>query len=186
MKKKCNGLQGSKERSPPPQLKAMKTVSKHSAVRITSLIADIEKHIIGPSDAMHNPSQPFGFLSTSHSGFSQQKLVSFVTEIHTLSIDISLRDWREPSCGHPYGERAKFPSEMARLDDDDDDDWVFLIALAWTQGLEVGLTRRIHELDTAYWGFLRVGTKLDIFQNIIFVPYTEYGEYGFLYGKAYG
>ncbi|GKA03097.1 hypothetical protein Tco_0675878 [Tanacetum coccineum] len=28
----------------------------------------------------------------SHSGFSQKKLVSFVTEIHTLSIDISLRD----------------------------------------------------------------------------------------------
>ncbi|GJT11507.1 hypothetical protein Tco_0858549 [Tanacetum coccineum] len=29
----------------------------------------------------------------SHSGFSQKKLVSFVTEIHTLSIDISLRDY---------------------------------------------------------------------------------------------
>ncbi|GKC02920.1 hypothetical protein Tco_0994530 [Tanacetum coccineum] len=28
----------------------------------------------------------------SHSSFSQKKLVSFVTEIHTLSIDISLRD----------------------------------------------------------------------------------------------
>ncbi|GJX86839.1 hypothetical protein Tco_1256960, partial [Tanacetum coccineum] len=31
------------------------------------------------------------------------------------------------------------------------------------------------ELDTAYWGFLGVGTTLDIFQNIIFVPYIEYG-----------
>ncbi|GKD14220.1 retrovirus-related pol polyprotein from transposon TNT 1-94, partial [Tanacetum coccineum] len=31
------------------------------------------------------------------------------------------------------------------------------------------------ELDTAYWGFLRVGTTLDIFQNIIFIPYLEYG-----------
>ncbi|GJX99342.1 putative reverse transcriptase domain-containing protein [Tanacetum coccineum] len=31
------------------------------------------------------------------------------------------------------------------------------------------------ELDTAYWGFLRVGTMLDIFQNIIFIPYLEYG-----------
>ncbi|GKF67788.1 hypothetical protein Tco_0197467, partial [Tanacetum coccineum] len=30
------------------------------------------------------------------------------------------------------------------------------------------------ELDTAYWGFLRVGTTLDIFQNIIFIPYLEY------------
>ncbi|GKE38767.1 hypothetical protein Tco_1462172 [Tanacetum coccineum] len=28
----------------------------------------------------------------NHSGFSQQKLVSFVMEIHTLSIDISLQD----------------------------------------------------------------------------------------------
>ncbi|GJT78752.1 putative reverse transcriptase domain-containing protein [Tanacetum coccineum] len=31
------------------------------------------------------------------------------------------------------------------------------------------------ELDTAYWGFLGVGTMLDIFQNIIFIPYLEYG-----------
>ncbi|GKA46672.1 hypothetical protein Tco_0739555 [Tanacetum coccineum] len=31
------------------------------------------------------------------------------------------------------------------------------------------------ELDTAYWGFLGVGTTLDIFQNIIFIPYLEYG-----------
>ncbi|GJU80932.1 hypothetical protein Tco_1283297 [Tanacetum coccineum] len=41
--------------------------------------------------------------------------------------------------------------------------------------LEVGWIRRIHELDTAYWGFLRVGTMLDIFQNIILIPYLEYG-----------
>ncbi|GJV97984.1 hypothetical protein Tco_1549561 [Tanacetum coccineum] len=26
-----------------------------------------------------------------------------------------------------------------------------------------------------YWGFLRVGTTLDIFQNIILIPYLEYG-----------
>ncbi|GJV35314.1 hypothetical protein Tco_1407791 [Tanacetum coccineum] len=31
------------------------------------------------------------------------------------------------------------------------------------------------ELDTAYWGFLGVGITLDIFQNIIFIPYLEYG-----------
>ncbi|GJX56249.1 hypothetical protein Tco_0286146 [Tanacetum coccineum] len=30
------------------------------------------------------------------------------------------------------------------------------------------------ELDTAYWGFLGVGTTLDIFQNIILIPYLEY------------
>ncbi|GJU01121.1 hypothetical protein Tco_1111459 [Tanacetum coccineum] len=30
-------------------------------------------------------------------------------------------------------------------------------------------------LDTAYWGFLGVGTMLDIFQIIIFIPYFQYG-----------
>ncbi|GJS57991.1 reverse transcriptase domain-containing protein [Tanacetum coccineum] len=42
-------------------------------------------------------------------------------------------------------------------------------------GLEVGSIRRIQGLDTAYWGFLGVGTTLDIFQNIIFIPYFQYG-----------
>ncbi|GJX09171.1 hypothetical protein Tco_0199030 [Tanacetum coccineum] len=42
-------------------------------------------------------------------------------------------------------------------------------------GLEVGSIRRIKVLDTAYWGFLAVGTTLDIFQNIILIPYFEYG-----------
>ncbi|GKB07369.1 hypothetical protein Tco_0835653 [Tanacetum coccineum] len=41
-------------------------------------------------------------------------------------------------------------------------------------GLEVGWIRRIQELDTAYWEFLGVGTTLDIFQNIILIPYLEY------------
>ncbi|GKB78251.1 hypothetical protein Tco_0945146 [Tanacetum coccineum] len=31
------------------------------------------------------------------------------------------------------------------------------------------------ELDMAYWGFLGVGTTLDIFQNITSIPYLEYG-----------
>ncbi|GKB64126.1 hypothetical protein Tco_0920312 [Tanacetum coccineum] len=35
--------------------------------------------------------------------------------------------------------------------------------------------RRIQGLDTTYWGFLGVGTTLDIFQNIIFIPYFQYG-----------
>ncbi|GJQ92680.1 hypothetical protein Tco_0003819 [Tanacetum coccineum] len=30
-------------------------------------------------------------------------------------------------------------------------------------------------LDTAYWGFLGVGTTFDIFQNIILIPHLEYG-----------
>ncbi|GKC66812.1 hypothetical protein Tco_1099410, partial [Tanacetum coccineum] len=42
-------------------------------------------------------------------------------------------------------------------------------------GVEVGSIRRIQGLDTAYWGFLRVRTMLDIFQNIIFIPYFHYG-----------
>ncbi|GKC34952.1 hypothetical protein Tco_1047336 [Tanacetum coccineum] len=42
-------------------------------------------------------------------------------------------------------------------------------------GLEVGSIRHIQGLDTAYWEFLRVGTTLDIFQNIISIPYFQYG-----------
>ncbi|GKB57522.1 hypothetical protein Tco_0913708 [Tanacetum coccineum] len=49
------------------------------------MIVDIEDDIMDP--VMQCTTLP------SHSGFSQKKLVSFVTEIHTLSIDISLRDW---------------------------------------------------------------------------------------------
>ncbi|GKE08491.1 vesicle transport v-SNARE 11-like protein, partial [Tanacetum coccineum] len=45
-------------------------------------------------------------------------------------------------------------------------------------GLEVGWIRRIHELDTTYWGFLRVWTTFDIFQNIMLIPYLEYGVLG--------
>ncbi|GKD12511.1 putative reverse transcriptase domain-containing protein [Tanacetum coccineum] len=46
--------------------------------------SDIEDDIMDP--VMQCTTLP------SHSSFSQKKLVSFVTEIHTLSIDISLRD----------------------------------------------------------------------------------------------
>ncbi|GJR94041.1 hypothetical protein Tco_0266215 [Tanacetum coccineum] len=47
--------------------------------QITMLIADIEDDIMDP--VMQCTTLP------SHSGFSQKKLVSFVTEIHTTSID---------------------------------------------------------------------------------------------------
>ncbi|GKF76127.1 hypothetical protein Tco_0225571, partial [Tanacetum coccineum] len=40
--------------------------------------------------------------------------------------------------------------------------------------MEVGWIRRIQELDMAYWGFLGVGTTLDIFKNIILIPYLEF------------
>ncbi|GJS66795.1 hypothetical protein Tco_0681359 [Tanacetum coccineum] len=76
MKKKCMD-KGSKERSPPHNL-GRNWVNTY-AVRITMLIADIEDDIMDP--VMQCTTLP------SHSGFSQKKLVSFVTEIHTTSID---------------------------------------------------------------------------------------------------
>ncbi|GKG02241.1 hypothetical protein Tco_0306946, partial [Tanacetum coccineum] len=39
------------------------------------------------------------------------------------------------------------------------------------KSVEYGVSK---ELDTAHWGFLGVGTTLDIFQNVIFIPYLEY------------
>ncbi|GKE77525.1 hypothetical protein Tco_1543645, partial [Tanacetum coccineum] len=48
--------------------------------------------------------------------------------------------------------------------------------------LEVGLIRHIQVLDTTYWGFLGVGTTLDIFQNI----HILYHEYGVLSLSGYG
>ncbi|GKB59190.1 hypothetical protein Tco_0915376 [Tanacetum coccineum] len=68
---------GSKERSPPHNL-GRNRVNTY-AVRITMLIADIEDDIMDP--VMQCTTLP------SHSGFSQKKLVSFVTEIHMTSID---------------------------------------------------------------------------------------------------
>nr|GEZ91739.1 copia protein [Tanacetum cinerariifolium] len=46
----------------------------------------------------------------SHSSFSQKKLVSFVTEIHTLSINISLREF---VIQNPYSETEDSNSETA-------------------------------------------------------------------------
>ncbi|GJY64259.1 reverse transcriptase domain-containing protein [Tanacetum coccineum] len=42
------------------------------------------------------------------------------------------------------------------------------LRIAFISRLEVSSIRRIQVLDTAYWGFLGVGTMLDIFQNIKF------------------
>ncbi|GJY98259.1 hypothetical protein Tco_0515169 [Tanacetum coccineum] len=47
-------------------------------------------------------------------------------------------------------------------------------AIDQNNGLEVSWILRIQVLDTVYWGFLGVGTTLDIFQNIIMIPYLEY------------
>ncbi|GJZ37247.1 hypothetical protein Tco_0583438 [Tanacetum coccineum] len=81
IKKKCMD-KGSKERSPPHNLR--QKPGQYICCQNHMLIADIEDDIMDP--VMQCTTLP------SHSGFSQQKLVSFVTEIHTLSIDISLRD----------------------------------------------------------------------------------------------
>ncbi|GJZ71724.1 hypothetical protein Tco_0635575 [Tanacetum coccineum] len=81
MKKKCMD-KGSKERSLPHRLR--QKPGQYICCQNHKLIADIENDIMDP--VMQYTTLP------SHSGFSQQKLVSFVTEIHTLSIDISLRD----------------------------------------------------------------------------------------------
>ncbi|GJT53529.1 reverse transcriptase domain-containing protein [Tanacetum coccineum] len=71
-----------KQRSPPHNLR--QKPSQYICCQNHMLIADIEDDIMDP--VMQCTTLP------SHSSFSQQKLVSFVTEIHTLSIDISFRD----------------------------------------------------------------------------------------------
>ncbi|GJT89142.1 hypothetical protein Tco_1070859 [Tanacetum coccineum] len=81
MKKICMD-KGSKERSPPHNLR--QKPGQYICCQNHKLIADIENDIMDP--VMQCTTLP------SHSSFSQQKLVSLVTEIHTLSIDISLRD----------------------------------------------------------------------------------------------
>ncbi|GKE60733.1 hypothetical protein Tco_1511100, partial [Tanacetum coccineum] len=43
--------------------------------------------------------------------------------------------------------------------------------LVW-KSVQYGVSK---ELDMAYWGFLGVRTTIDIFQNIIFIPYLGYG-----------
>ncbi|GJU94362.1 retrovirus-related pol polyprotein from transposon TNT 1-94 [Tanacetum coccineum] len=85
MKNKCMD-KGSKERSPPHNLR--QKPGQYICCQNHKLIADIENDIMDPV------MQCTTLLS--HLGFSQQKLVSFVTEIHTLSIDISLRDFLDP------------------------------------------------------------------------------------------
>ncbi|GJR31578.1 hypothetical protein Tco_1107810 [Tanacetum coccineum] len=44
-----------------------------------------------------------------------------------------------------------------------------------SKGLEVGSIRRIQGIGYGILEFLGVGTMLDIFQNIIFIPYFQYG-----------
>ncbi|GJV47186.1 hypothetical protein Tco_1437398 [Tanacetum coccineum] len=105
MKKKCMD-KGSKERSLPHNL-GRNRVNTY-AVRITMSIADIEDDIMDP--VMQCTTLPI------HSGFSQKKLVSFVTEIHTTSIDfltsevilfsIHNDEWKSFKCHHQTALRS--------------------------------------------------------------------------------
>ncbi|GKD96611.1 hypothetical protein Tco_1380508, partial [Tanacetum coccineum] len=49
-------------------------------------------------------------------------------------------------------------------------------------GLEVGSIQRIQGIRYGVLEFLRVGTTFDIFQNIIFIPYFQYGYWSSGYG----
>ncbi|GJW93001.1 hypothetical protein Tco_0172673 [Tanacetum coccineum] len=82
MKKKCMDKGSKRKGSLPPTLR--QKPGQYICCQNHKLIADIENDIMDP--VMQCTTLP------SHSSFSQQKLVSFVTEIHKLSIDISLRD----------------------------------------------------------------------------------------------
>ncbi|GJZ09241.1 hypothetical protein Tco_0543524 [Tanacetum coccineum] len=62
--------------------------------------------------------------------------------------------------------RSRFDTAYPRIGYEVSKDWI----------------RRIQGLDTAYWGFLRVGTTLDIFQNI----HILYLQYGVLTFSGYG
>ncbi|GJS87980.1 putative RNA-directed DNA polymerase [Tanacetum coccineum] len=90
MKKKCMDKRSKKEAITQLRQKP----GQYICCQNHKLIADIENDIMDPV------MQCTTLLS--HSGFSQQKLVSFVTEIHTLSIDISLRD-----CQRCFQDNAK-------------------------------------------------------------------------------
>ncbi|GJV28193.1 hypothetical protein Tco_1384641 [Tanacetum coccineum] len=71
------------------------------------MIVDIEDDIMDP--VMQCTTLP------SHSSFSQKKLVSFVTEIHTLSIDISLRDLERETKETTDKEQSNFQGSTAQI-----------------------------------------------------------------------
>ncbi|GJR35902.1 hypothetical protein Tco_1211586 [Tanacetum coccineum] len=70
------------------------------AIRNTKLLSGIEDSHHGPSDAMHNPSQPLKV--------SQNNLVSFLTEIKHISVD-SLTP------NQSYGGDASVPDELKSM-----------------------------------------------------------------------
>ncbi|GJR59826.1 retrovirus-related pol polyprotein from transposon TNT 1-94 [Tanacetum coccineum] len=81
MKKKCMD-KGSKGKKPSTNIRQKR--GRYICCQKSQAVVTLRMDIMDP--VMQCTTLP------SHSGFSQQKLVSFVTEIHTLSIDISFRD----------------------------------------------------------------------------------------------
>ncbi|GKA67023.1 hypothetical protein Tco_0766831 [Tanacetum coccineum] len=80
--------------------------------QITILIADIEDDIMDP--VMQCTTLP------NHSSFSQQKLVSFVTEIHTTSIDFLTLSSYALSWKPCQGDSLNLPDHRIHKDGDGD------------------------------------------------------------------
>ncbi|GJU44448.1 hypothetical protein Tco_1201714 [Tanacetum coccineum] len=62
----------------------------HIAMPRTTDMAGIEKRHHGPSDAMHNPSQPFGFLLTETGSFVHGEYTRFIEHLIPKIVDIEL------------------------------------------------------------------------------------------------
>ncbi|GJW57941.1 hypothetical protein Tco_0104672 [Tanacetum coccineum] len=89
----------------------------------------------------------------------------------TLSEQLDESNSSRNECSRSGNENRSSDHESTSLRNDADVD----TGLMCCRCLEVGWIRRIQVLDTAYWEFLGVGTTFDIFQNIILIPYLEYG-----------
>ncbi|GJY82172.1 hypothetical protein Tco_0494923 [Tanacetum coccineum] len=105
------------------------------------MIVDIEDDIMDP--VMQCTTLP------SHSGFSQKKLVSFVTEIHMLSIDISLRDYVQ-NISEELAEFINSPSwsRPAFYLDDDEEYTIAITNDLPTEEPDNSLSMRDEHLDT--------------------------------------
>ncbi|GJY24162.1 hypothetical protein Tco_0397820 [Tanacetum coccineum] len=151
MKKKCMD-KGSKERSPPHNL-GRNRVNTY-AIRITMLIADIEDDIMDPM--MQCTTLP------SHSGFSQKKLVSFVTEIHTTSISFLTPIVDNSPTHYPYDSARTFRVILFSIHNDE---WKSFqchhqtalrsYALSWKpyQGDSLNLPDHRYSIYTVKWSY---------------------------------
>ncbi|GJX73042.1 putative reverse transcriptase domain-containing protein [Tanacetum coccineum] len=103
--------------------------------------------------------------------------VSFVSYEFSKNLSILPNKLPLPLEVEITGDKVVVVSNVYREVEIEIDDNVFRIYLIPIMSGKSGLERRIHVftvLDTAYWGFLGVGTTFDIFQNIILITYLEY------------